>query len=103
MSRFSSRLISAMMCLLVARASLAADRPMVDYINPIIGAGSTGGIKGKVFPGAATPFGLVQLSPDTITGGDNGAGYSYAHDTIEVSASPTCPAWAGMATWAIFS
>lgn len=39
--------------------------------------------EGKTFPGAATPFGLVQLSPDTITGGDNGPGYSYHHKTIE--------------------
>ncbi|MDR3297001.1 MAG: GH92 family glycosyl hydrolase, partial [Prevotellaceae bacterium] len=31
----------------------------------------------------ATPFGLVQLSPQTITGGDNGSGYSYEHTTIE--------------------
>jgi predicted alpha-1,2-mannosidase len=38
---------------------------------------------GKTFPGAATPFGLVQLSPDTITGGDNGSGYSYEHSTLE--------------------
>ncbi len=39
--------------------------------------------EGKTFPGAATPFGLVQLSPDTITGGDNGSGYSWPHKTIE--------------------
>ncbi|GAA4281287.1 GH92 family glycosyl hydrolase [Gaetbulibacter aestuarii] len=38
---------------------------------------------GKTFPGTATPFGLVQLSPDTRTGGDNGPGYSYNHTTIE--------------------
>ena len=37
----------------------------------------------KTFPGAATPFGMVQLSPDTITGGDNGCGYSAHHDSIE--------------------
>ncbi len=39
--------------------------------------------EGKTFPGAATPFGLVQLSPDTITGGDNGPGYSHEHTSIE--------------------
>ena len=39
--------------------------------------------EGKTFPGATTPFGLVQLSPDTITGGDNAPGYSYEHTTIE--------------------
>src|SRR5690242_477999 len=52
-----------------SQARDAAPRPLVDYINPMIGAGSGGGIHGKTFPGAATPFGLVQLSPDTITGG----------------------------------
>ena len=57
---------------------------LVDSINPMIGA-STGAQygEGKTFPGAATPFGLVQLSPDTITGGDNGPGYSWEHKTIE--------------------
>ena len=38
---------------------------------------------GKTFPGATTPFGMIQLSPDTRTGGDNGPGYSYTHRTIE--------------------
>jgi putative alpha-1,2-mannosidase len=38
---------------------------------------------GKTFPGAASPFGLTQLSPNTITGGDNGPGYSYEHTSIE--------------------
>ena len=62
---------------------------MVDAINPMIGAvtytarsDKMHGL-GKTFPGAATPFGMVQLSPDTITGGDNGPGYSYEHPTIE--------------------
>jgi predicted alpha-1,2-mannosidase len=61
----------------------------VDYINPIIGAVTFGKKTkdahgfGKTFPGAATPFGLVQLSPDTYTGGDNGSGYSYEHPTLE--------------------
>ena len=61
----------------------SAPKALVDYINPMIGAGCGDGIYGKTFPGAATPFGLVQLSPDTITGGDNGCGYSYPHKTIE--------------------
>lgn len=38
---------------------------------------------GRTFPGPATPFGLVQLSPDTFTGGDNGNGYSWFNNTIE--------------------
>ena len=60
-----------------------------DYVNPFIGAstsadkaGASHGL-GKTFPGATTPFGLVQVSPNTITGGDNGSGYSYEHTSIE--------------------
>jgi predicted alpha-1,2-mannosidase len=60
-----------------------------DYVNPFIGASTsteTAGIYhglGKTFPGAAYPFGLVQVSPQTITGGDNEPGYSNEHTTIE--------------------
>ena len=67
----------------------ADEKQPVDYIDPIIGAISYGKKSkdahgfGKTFPGAATPFGLVQLSPDTFTGGDNGSGYSYEHPTLE--------------------
>ncbi len=60
-----------------------------EYVNPFIGAstnidlaGAFHGL-GKTFPGATTPFGVVQVSPNTITGGDNGPGYSYEHRTIE--------------------
>lgn len=59
------------------------------YVNPFIGASTSidgAGVYhglGKTFPGATTPFGMVQCSPNTITGGDNGSGYSYEHTTIE--------------------
>ena len=60
-----------------------------DYVNPFIGAstnvdaaGAYHGL-GKTFPGATTPYGMVQVSPNTITGGDNGSGYSDEHKTIE--------------------
>jgi predicted alpha-1,2-mannosidase len=59
------------------------------YVNPFIGASTStdaAGVfhgLGKTFPGAATPFGMVQISPNTITGGDNAPGYSYEHQTIE--------------------
>lgn len=48
------------------------------YVNPFIGAStntasSVHGL-GKTFPGATTPFGMTQVSPNTITGGDNGSG-----------------------------
>lgn len=54
--------------------------------NPIMGTVANeveGAGGGKTYPGAVLPFGMVQLSPDTVTGGDNGAGYSYGHKTIE--------------------
>ena len=69
---------------MAAFAARAASKPLVDCINPMIGASTSPEFgEGKTFPGAATPFGLVQLSPDTITGGDNGPGYSWHHQTIE--------------------
>lgn len=66
-----------------------AQKQPAGYVNPFIGASTSTGKAGvyhglgKTFPGAATPFGMVQLSPNTITGGDNGSGYSYEHTTIE--------------------
>ena len=54
------------------------------HINPLIGASTSQKLgEGKTFPGPATPFGMVQLGPDTITAGDNAPGYSYDHTTIE--------------------
>ena len=67
----------------------AQQKRPAEYVNPFIGASTSVGDAGiyhglgKTFPGAATPFGLVQLSPNTITGGDNGSGYSYEHTSIE--------------------
>jgi predicted alpha-1,2-mannosidase len=53
-------------------------------INPLIGASTSQKLgEGKTYPGPSTPFGLIQLGPDTITGGDNAPGYSYDHTTIE--------------------
>lgn len=58
------------------------------FVDPLIGtvgdeqdASFHGG--GKTHPGACYPFGMVQLSPDTTTSGDNGTGYNYCQNTIE--------------------
>ncbi len=58
------------------------------YIDPIIGTVGDeqaesfhGG--GKTYPGACVPGGMLQMSPDTVTGGDNGTGYNYCHSSIE--------------------
>ncbi|HTV46862.1 MAG TPA: GH92 family glycosyl hydrolase [Phycisphaerae bacterium] len=74
--------------LLVFVAGFARAQSNVDYIDPMFGAITDvprdwGDAAGKTFPGADTPFGLVQLSPDTITGGDRGSGYSADDKTIE--------------------
>ncbi len=75
------------LCGFALSAAAADESSLVDAVNPMIGAitheGFGGHGLGKTFPGAATPFGMIQLSPDTITGGDNGPGYSYHHMTIE--------------------
>lgn len=92
----------AAVSVLLTTCPLVSAKEPVDYVNPLIGAGSslptpeeaaklTGlnldpnfpGFHGKLFPGACTPDGMVQLSPDTITGGDNGAGYTYPNTTIQ--------------------
>lgn len=78
--------------LMIGCTSQKQDKMEIDYaayVNPFIGASTSAGAAGvyhglgKTFPGAATPFGMVQVSPNTITGGDNGSGYSYEHTSIE--------------------
>jgi len=82
--------LKAFITLLTAAALQAAAQQPADYVNPIIG---TNGM-GHTFPGACTPFGLIQLSPDTDTiphnvdGRYQGkayeycAGYQYSDPTI---------------------
>jgi predicted alpha-1,2-mannosidase len=75
--------------ILASFSTLAQKSTIADFVNPMIGAFSPSGSKlagkdcGRTLPGATTPFGLVQLSPDTNTGGDNGNGYSWFNKTIE--------------------
>lgn len=75
--------------LAVGQQSASDGKRLSDYVNPFIGAstsiseaGAYHGL-GKTIPGSTTPFGMVQLSPNTITGGDNGSGYSHEHTTME--------------------
>lgn len=58
----------------------ARGRGPVDYVDPFIGTG----YHGHTYPGATTPFGMVQLSPDTRAGDwDACAGYHYDDTTID--------------------
>ena len=89
--RFSVLSAAAVSSLLLRRGSgafaftpAAAGNGPVGLINPFVGASTNAKLgEGKTFPGATTPFGLVQLSPDTVTGGDNAPGYSYENPTME--------------------
>jgi len=81
-------ILTFLSCFAILSASAQCEN-LSDYVNPMIGActdvelaGAYHGL-GKTFPGATTPYGMVQVSPQTITGGDNGPGYSVHMKTIE--------------------
>ncbi len=68
---------------MVLMASCAQQEPetrdILSYVDPFIGTGG----HGHTFPGATTPFGMVQLSPDTkLLGWDSSAGYHDSDSTI---------------------
>ncbi|MEV6630980.1 GH92 family glycosyl hydrolase [Actinoplanes sp. NPDC051470] len=69
-------LVTAVLLLPFASASpaAAADPAPVDLVHPFVGTQNFG----NTFPGAAAPFGMVQVSPDT--GGQGG--YDYTADAI---------------------
>ncbi|WP_418990713.1 GH92 family glycosyl hydrolase [Alistipes sp.] len=52
----------------------------LEWVDPFIGTG----FHGHTYPGATTPFGMVQLSPDTRSGDwDASAGYHWDDTTID--------------------
>lgn len=67
--------------MLFLSVKMFAQRPP-DYaslVNPFIGTGG----HGHTYPGAATPFGMMQLSPDTrLEGWDGCGGYHYSDSTV---------------------
>lgn len=69
--------ISLAACALIAQAPSGKGPAAV--VNPFIGTGRGPGGPVNLFPGAAMPFGMVQLSPDTE---DHGYGYHYDQETI---------------------
>ena len=80
----STMVLAGIVCCVLALMSPAlsqgADQPdNLKYVNPFIGTGG----HGHTFPGATTPNGMVQLSPDTRTlGWDACAGYHYSDSSI---------------------
>ena len=73
--------------LLASAPALAAAPPAADLlaqVDPFIGTGADG----HTFPGATVPFGMVQLSPDTLIADfkhsyAHAAGYRYEDSTIQ--------------------
>jgi predicted alpha-1,2-mannosidase len=70
--------------ILLFSLSLSAQK-LCSFVNPFIGTGAVdnNSLAGSNFPGPTTPFGFVQLSPDTEDKPDNPAsGYDYNSHTI---------------------
>ena len=70
--------IYSLVCILFTSILFAQN--FQQHVNPFIGTGG----HGHTFPGATTPFGMVQLSPDTRIDGswDGCSGYHYSDNLI---------------------
>lgn len=65
--------------LIISSCSGPEEENLLSYVDPFIGTGG----HGHTFPGAASPFGMVQLSPDNGTSGwDWCSGYHYSDSMI---------------------
>ena len=75
----------AVALLAAVSCSLSRQDDLTILVDPFIGTAA----HGHVFPGATTPFGMVQLSPDNGTSGwDWCSGYNYS-DTVIAGFSHT--------------
>src|SRR5438067_2146431 len=84
--RWVAPLVGALLAAGTAVPAAAAEELATDpaaEVDPFIGTGSGGEHVGDVdtFPGAAVPFGMVQLSPDT-PGRPAGGGYRFDDQEI---------------------
>jgi predicted alpha-1,2-mannosidase len=70
----AAALLGAALAVPAAQAATPRDGRLTDLVNPFIGTQN----EGNTYPGAAVPFGMVQLSPDT---GHN-TGYDYSQNHI---------------------
>lgn len=75
-----STITKLLLVVIITLASCAkTEVDYTQYVNPFIGAD----YMGNTYPGATTPFGMVQLSPDNgLPGWDRIAGYYYPDSTI---------------------
>ena len=54
------------------------EKPLHQEVDPFIGTGG----HGHTYPGATSPFGMVQLSPDTRLDGWDGCGGYHHYDSV---------------------
>ena len=74
-----SIVLGSLAVLFVIGCSNQPSPPLHQEVNPFIGTGG----HGHTYPGATSPFGMVQLSPDTrLTGWDGCGGYHYSDSAI---------------------
>jgi putative alpha-1,2-mannosidase len=79
MRSFCTALFSALIITIVFSASAQKKQDYTKYVDPFIGTGA----HGHTYPGAVTPFGMMQLSPDTrLTGWDGCSGYHYTDSLV---------------------
>ncbi|MCM1503253.1 MAG: GH92 family glycosyl hydrolase [Bacteroidales bacterium] len=72
------RIVYFALSIAVFSGCLRENEPIV-MVDPMIGTG----FHGHTFPGATTPYGMVQLSPDTrVDGWDACSGYHYSDSSI---------------------
>ena len=72
-------MISFLLLFLSCETSQDSQNDVLKYVNPLIGTGG----HGHTYPGATSPFGMVQLSPDTrLDGWDGCSGYHYTDSII---------------------
>ncbi|HEY8784479.1 MAG TPA: GH92 family glycosyl hydrolase [Mucilaginibacter sp.] len=92
-----SRSVLFLSFILVFSLSSSAQRKKdyTRFVNPFIGTGG----HGHTYPGAAVPFGMLQVSPDTrLTGWDGCSGYYYT-DTVVYGFSHTHLSGTGIADY----
>ncbi len=80
LARWTALIALVVFALGTTRAQDSAATGLSAEVNPLIGTGYGPGDGVNLFPGATTPFGMVQLSPDTE---DHGFGYHYTNTTVK--------------------
>jgi predicted alpha-1,2-mannosidase len=80
LARWAALLALLTLTAFMAKAQRSAAVEPGRSVDPLIGTGAGPGGGINLFPGATTPFGMVQLSPDTE---DRGYGYHYTDSDIK--------------------